>query len=119
MHKCTFAAVKEQPLVTSTSADTMHLQAADIVNLVNMCSGPEGCSVAQLLHCIRKGGLQVQITVSGACTIYFPTCQCAHTFQLTQEQTLEYLACGEHTAMLSCHDDRSVQPIRQSTARST
>ena len=50
---------KEQPLVTSMSADTMHLEATAVVDIVNMCSGPEGCSVAVLLQCIRKGGLQV------------------------------------------------------------
>ena len=48
----------------------MHLEAAAIVDIVNMCSGPEGCSVAVLLHCIQKGGLQVQSNVSGACKLF-------------------------------------------------
>ena len=61
---------KEQPLVTSMSADTMHLEAAAVVDIVNMCSGPQGCSVAALLQCIRKGGLQVGSIVSGACKLF-------------------------------------------------
>ena len=74
------AADKEQPLVTSMSADTMHLEAAAVVDIVNMCSGPEGCSVAALLQCIQKGGLQVENTVLGACKLFCISCHVVQAY---------------------------------------
>ena len=50
-----------QPLVTSKSADTMHLQQQAVLDIASMCSGPEGCSLSVVLQCIAKGGLQVTV----------------------------------------------------------
>lgn len=50
-----------QPLVTSMSADTMHLQQEAVLDIARMCSGPEGCSLSIVLQCITKGGLQVTV----------------------------------------------------------
>lgn len=49
------------PLVTSKSADTMHLQQEAVLDIASMCSGPEGCSLSVVLQCIAKGGLQVTV----------------------------------------------------------
>lgn len=57
------AADKEQPLVTSMSADTMHLPAAAVLDIANTCSGPDGCSVGVLIRCIAKGGLLVSMHI--------------------------------------------------------
>ena len=53
------AADKQRPLVTSISADAMLVQEETVVDIVSMCSGPDGCSVAVLLQSIAKGGLKV------------------------------------------------------------
>lgn len=53
------AAAKEQPLVSSLSADTMHLPAAAVMDIAKVCSGPDGCSVGVLIQYIAKGGLMV------------------------------------------------------------
>lgn len=58
---CCVASGGDQPLVTSFSADVMHLQQGTLLDIVKMCSGPEGCSVAVVLQCIAKGGLHVML----------------------------------------------------------
>lgn len=58
---CCIASGGDQLLVTSLSGDVMHLQQGTLLDIVKMCSGPEGCSVAVVLQCIAKGGLQVML----------------------------------------------------------
>ena len=38
----------------------MLLQEASVLDIVKLCSGPEGCSVSVLLQCIAKDGLEVR-----------------------------------------------------------
>ncbi|KAA6425220.1 MAG: dual specificity catalytic domain containing, partial [Trebouxia sp. A1-2] len=52
------------PLVTSKSADTMHLQQEAVLDIASMCSGPEGCSLSVVLQCIAKGGLQAILKIA-------------------------------------------------------
>ena len=60
---CFAPADGSQPLVTSMSADAMHLQQEDAMDIVKICSGPQGCSAGVILQCIAKGGLQVMLRV--------------------------------------------------------
>lgn len=62
----THCAVAEgaQPLVTSISAEAMYLQQEAVLDIAKMCSGPEGCSLSDVLHCIAKGGVQVRLVSS-------------------------------------------------------